>query len=61
MLPILRETADFVTFTEEALSGKLYFLCFFVQGRFCSFDPQKFLLLLSMLRKSFPKTLGRIP
>ena len=32
MLPILRETADFVTFTEEALSGKLYFLCFFSAG-----------------------------
>ena len=27
MWPNAQETADFVTFTEEILNGKLYFLC----------------------------------
>ena len=27
MLPILQETADLVTITEEILNGKLHFLC----------------------------------
>ena len=27
MWPNLQETADFVTFTEEILNGKLHFLC----------------------------------
>ena len=58
MWPDPQESADLVTFTEETLNGKLYFLCSMFAAELSTFTHVMFTLLLEHIRSNITNYQG---